>query len=126
MKIKNYYKNALKYISLIFICLVLANARVLNTSPFLFPFLFACVYVGIDEKIVSAIGIGTYLLVSPTLENLYIVLASVSVMLICFYIHKLLKRKRIFNNFACFRVNCRFFKVTTDKTICEWLDKAFT
>ena len=93
MKIKKYYKGALKYISLFFVCLVLSNAKILNVNPFLIPFLFACIYVGIDEKIISTIGVVCYIIVSPTLQDLFVVLSAVAVMLICFYIHRLAKRK---------------------------------
>ena len=91
MKIKN--KELMKYLSLAFVCLVLAQAEVGGLSPFLFAFFFACLYVGLNEKIISAITLVGGLLASATLENLLVYITVVAVGLIMVYVHKFAKRK---------------------------------
>ena len=96
MRIKVNSKQIIKYILVLFICLVLANARVGELSPFLFAFFFAGVFVGLDEKIMSIFTLASSMLVNFSLENLFVVMTVVAVGLISYYIHRLMKRSTHF------------------------------
>ena len=96
MKIRKLnYNNILKYISLGFICLTLSQAKIGELNPFLCAFFFACLYVGVDEKIISAFTLFGGLLAGLYLENFLIYLTIVAVGLIVFYVHKFAKRKML-------------------------------
>ena len=96
MKIKKIDFNiVLKYISLAFVCLILSNAKVTDISPFLFAFYFACLFVGVDEKLISVFVIVSGLLFNWSIENFLVCTTVVAVGLIVFYIHKLSKRKML-------------------------------
>ncbi len=93
MKSKINTKFILKYFALFFLCLVFANSEISGLSPFLFAFLFACVYVGLDEKLMSIFTLVSALVLDPTLESFYIAITFVAVCLIVYYFHRLIKRQ---------------------------------
>ncbi|MBR6779322.1 MAG: SpoIIE family protein phosphatase [Clostridia bacterium] len=93
MKIKKLKTQPiLKYLVLLFVCFTFANAQINGLSPFLYAFLFALVFVGVDEKIASLFILTSAILFSPKLETLLVAITYVAVVLIVFYIHKALKR----------------------------------
>lgn len=83
----------LKYLTFAFLCLILANARIGDLSPMLFAFYFACIFVGIDEKIISCFVLFSALAISFTLQNFLITISVLAVALVMFYIHKFFKKK---------------------------------
>ena len=85
--------KTLKYVALLFVCLVFANANIYGISPFLYAFLFACVFVGVDEKIMAVFTVGSAVAVEPSMQTFLTSLAVVAVCLISFYIHCLIKKK---------------------------------
>ncbi len=87
------YSGLLKYISLFFVCLVLANAKLGELSPFLYAFYFALLYVGIDEKASALFVLSSSCFVSTTLESFFVDITVVAIGLINFYIHKFSKKK---------------------------------
>lgn len=91
MKKKISPKFILKYFALFFISLVLANAEINSLSPFLFAFFFACIYVGLDEKLLAIFTLSSALVISPNLESFYISLTVVAVGLVVYYFHRLIK-----------------------------------
>ena len=90
-------KNLLKYLSVLFLCLTFANAKIGTLSPFLFAFYFSLLFTGFNEKISSVFTLISYIIIHPTLENFYIALTVVFIGLVYFYIHKLLKHKLNFS-----------------------------
>ncbi len=94
MKIKKInYGLILKYFSLCFICLILSQAKISGLSPFLFAFYFACLFVGVDEKLISTITLLSGLFAGMNLEKFLTCLTVVAVGLIIFYVHRFAKRK---------------------------------
>jgi len=93
LKKKFNYSVLLKYISLFFVCLIFANAKLEEISPFLFAFYFALLYVGVDEKISSIFILSSACLINFTMQTFFISITVISIGLICFYIHKLSKKK---------------------------------
>lgn len=94
MKIKLINKQIIfKYLTIFLFCLLFANAKVGTLNPFLFAYFFACLYVGVDEKLIAVFTLLSSTAVDWSLQNLYISLTVVATGLICFYIHKLIKRK---------------------------------
>ena len=94
MKIKNLNsKTVLKYFALCFVCLILAQAKISDLSPFLFAFYFACLYVCVDEKLISAFTLFAGILTGFNLENLLVCVSVVAIGLIVFYIHKFSKKR---------------------------------
>lgn len=92
-----------KYCALFFVCLVLSNAKVCDISPFLFAFLFACVYVGAEEKLVAVFVLASSVIVDCSLSSFLIALTSVAVCLINYYLHRLAKRKiKLITNFCVY------------------------
>ena len=85
-----------KYFLYLVVCLILAKANLGSLSPFLFAFYFAGLYVGVEEKLLSFFTLVSFVLVAPSLENLFIAITVVAVGLICFYIHKFAKKKIAF------------------------------
>lgn len=108
MKIKKInYNTILKYLTFGFVCLILANSSLNGLSPFLFAFYFACLFVGVDEKLISAFVLLSGLAINFTLENFFTCLTVVAVGLIVFYIHKFAKRRiHLASNFITFLVSC--------------------
>ncbi len=93
-KIKNLnFQNAIKYFCLFFVCLVLSNATINNLSPFLFAFYFACIFVGLNEKLLAVFTLSSAVAVSPNLKSFYVALTVVAVGLIVFYLHRILKKR---------------------------------
>ena len=90
-------KNLLKYLSVLFLCLTFANAKIGTLSPFLFAFYFSLLFTGFNEKISSVFTLISHIIIHPTLENFYIALTVVFIGLVYFYIHKLLKHKLNFS-----------------------------
>lgn len=86
-------KNTLKYLSILFVCLIFANAKIGSLNPFLFAFYFALLFTGTDEKFSAVFTLASHVIVYPSLENFYISLTVVFVGVVYFYIHKLIKRK---------------------------------
>lgn len=91
IKINN--KIILKYSVLALVCFVLSQASVGGLSPFLLSFFFASLFVGINEKIVSAIVLLAGISHNFTLEIFFVYLSAISIGLITVYLHKILKRK---------------------------------
>ncbi len=108
MKIKKInYINVLKYITLFFVCLILSQANISELSPFLFAFYFACLFVGVNEKLISAFCLLTGIINSFTLENFLVSITVVAIGLIVFYIHRFSKRKiNLFTILFSFVVSC--------------------
>ena len=95
-------QSLLKYTSILFVCLVLANAKIGGLSPFLYAFIFACIFVGIDEKFVAIFGI-TASLLDFSLESMLCAVSVVAIALINYYIHRLMRKKiKILTNFIVF------------------------
>lgn len=90
---KSALNNVAKYCAIFFVCLVLANANIYEISPFLFAFYFACVFVGLDEKILSCFVIVCFMLGGICLQSFLIVATVVAVCLVNYYIHRLVKQK---------------------------------
>jgi len=94
MKIKKLNKIKIGYLCLfVFVSLILANAKIGNLNPFLFAFFFACLYVGVNEKILAGVVFASSMIIKPTMENLFVTLTVVAVGIIVLYLHKLFKRK---------------------------------
>lgn len=106
MGIKLNKKIILKYISLFFIMLILANAEVLGISPFLFAFFFACLYVGFNEKFLGAGTIVCSFLINPNLNDFFVALTVVFVGLVLFYVHKFIKKRiRLYEVFCALLIS---------------------
>ena len=107
MKIKKLnYNNLLKYISLGFLCVVLSQANIGGLSPFLCAFFFACLYVGVDEKIISGFTLLGGVMAGFNLENFLIYLTIIAVGLVLVYVHKFSKRKMMLSvNFLAFAIS---------------------
>ena len=94
MKIKKINLNSvLKYFTLCFVSLILAQAKISGLSPFLFAFYFACIYVCVDEKLISAFTLIGVVTAGFDLENILVGVTVVAVGLIVFYIHKFAKKR---------------------------------
>ena len=76
-----------------FVCLVLSQANFGDLSPFLFAFLFAGLYVGINKHLISAFVLISAVCSSSTIEALMTALTVVAIGLIVAYIHKFIKRR---------------------------------
>lgn len=87
------YNKFIGYLALFFACLVFANASVNDISPFLFAFLFASVFVGADEKLMSVFCLASSVIVDFSLQSFLTSITVVSVCLVNYYIHRLIKRK---------------------------------
>ncbi|MCQ2564796.1 MAG: hypothetical protein MJ152_02950, partial [Clostridia bacterium] len=92
MKTKFSLKNILKYVTLLFVCLVLSVAQVSGLSPFVYAFFFACLFVGVDEKLFAVFTLGSAWLVNPSLSTFFVALTFVATGLIVFYFCKLTKK----------------------------------
>jgi stage II sporulation protein E len=100
-------KSILKYLTLCFVCLILSQAQISGLSPFLFAFYFACLYVGVDEKLISIFTLGFGFFASCCLENFLVCVTVVAVGLIVVFVHKFAKRKiHLFTIFASFVISC--------------------
>lgn len=86
------YKFILKYLAVFFVMLVLSRANVDGLFPFVYAFFFACIFVGIDEKLSGIFCLCSALATNPSLETLFIAITSVGIGLIVYYIHRLMKR----------------------------------
>lgn len=96
-------RSVLKYVSLAFVFCVFSCASVNGISPFLFAFYFSCLFVGLDEKILTAFLVASACLTSWTLESFLISLTVGAVGLIMYYIHKFSKKKyRLITIFVCY------------------------
>ncbi|MCQ2555827.1 MAG: SpoIIE family protein phosphatase [Clostridia bacterium] len=100
MKTKFSLKNILKYVTLLFVCLVLSVAQVSGLSPFVYAFFFACLFVGVDEKLLAAFTLGSAWVANPTLPTFFVALTFVATGLVVFYFCKLIKTR--FNLAATF------------------------
>lgn len=106
LKKKFDYSVLLKYVSLFFVCLILANAEVGELSPFVFAFYFALLYVGIDEKLSAVFVLSSFCFVNSTLESFFVAITIVAIGLINFYIHKLSKKKMfLLTNFIAYLIS---------------------
>ena len=100
------YSGLLKYITLFFVCLIFANARLGEISPFLYAFYFALLYVGIDEKVSALFVLSSSCVVSSTLESFFVDITVVAVGLINLYIHRLCKKKMfLVTNFIAYLIS---------------------
>lgn len=108
MKIKNINSYLiLKYLTLAFVCLILANSKIGDLSPMLFAFYFACIFVGVDEKLISAFVLLSSVCVNFSLETFLVAVTIVAVGLIVFYMHKFLRKKiRFITIFTTFLIGC--------------------
>jgi len=95
-KFKFSYKYLLKYMALFFVCLVFANGNINGISPFLFAFFFACIYAGVDEKLVAVFTLVSAVVVDLSLSGFYSALTVVAVGLVMYYFHKLIKKRMKF------------------------------
>ena len=86
-------KFILKYLGLFFVCIVLGLAEIDSLSPFLFAFFFACMYVGLDEKLLGVFVVCSALLVRCSLPSFFTAITVVAVGIIQKYIFRLAKRK---------------------------------
>lgn len=94
MKIKKINLNCLlNYSTLFFISLILAEAKLGGNSPFLFAFFFACLFVGLDERIIVPIFLLAKTITYFTLESFLINITVAFVGVALVYIHKLSKKK---------------------------------
>lgn len=87
------YKYILKYLVLFFVSIVLGQAEINELSPFLFAFFFACVYVGLDEKLLGVFVVSSALLKNCSLASFFTAITVVAVGIIMKYIFRLAKRK---------------------------------
>lgn len=94
MKIKNInFREVLKYFGIFFLCFIFSQAEISSLSPFLFAFYFACLYVCLNEKIVSSFVLICSISFGFDLQNFLIYLTVVAVGLCVVYIHRFTKRK---------------------------------
>ena len=106
LKKKFDYSLLLKYVSLFFVCLIFANAKLGEISPFLYAFYFALLYVGIDEKVSALFVLSSSFVVSSTLESFFVDITVVAVGLINLYIHRLCKKKMfLVTNFIAYLIS---------------------
>ena len=87
------YNTILKYFALFFLFMVLANAKINDLSPFVYALFFACLYVGLNEKLTAAFTLISATIISPSLQTFFVALTVVGVGLVCFYLHMLIKKK---------------------------------
>ena len=87
------FNSILKYFALFFLFLVLANANINGLSPFIYALFFACLYVGLDEKLTAIFALSSAVIVDFSLQTFFVAISSIAVGLIAFYLHKLFKRK---------------------------------
>ncbi len=87
------FNSILKYFALLFLFLCLANANINNISPFIYALFFACLYVGLDEKLTAIFALSSAVIVDFSLQTFFVAISSIAVGLIAFYLHKLFKRK---------------------------------
>ena len=108
MKIKKINnKIILKYISIFLVCLILGQAEIGVLNPFLFAFFFACLFVGIDEKLMSIFTLIGGVLNDISLSNFFVCLTVVFVGLVVYYIHRLMKKRiHLISLFFSFLVSC--------------------
>ncbi len=93
MKIKtNSWKFVIKYLTIFFVCLVLANAQINGISPFLLAFFFAGIYVGFEEKLMSIFVLSSAVAINPNLNSFLINITAIAIGLIIFYIYKFMKK----------------------------------
>lgn len=122
---KSGFLSVAKYCALFFVCLVLSNAKVNGISPFLFAFLFACVYVGLEEKVMAAFVLGSAVIVDFSLQAFLIAITSVAVCLINYYIHRLAKHKiKLITNFCVYLVSLAtyvYYNYTNVWLLCGYL-----
>ena len=99
-------KEILKYSALFFIVLILSQANFSGLSPFVFAFYFACLYVGLDEKIIAAFTLLAGVISNCSLEKFFIYLTVVAVGLIFCYAHKIFKKKQfLLTNFIAYLIS---------------------
>ena len=100
------YNVILKYLSLGFVCLILSQAEISGLSPFLIAFYFACLFVGVDEKLMATFTLVCGTVATFTLENFLVYLTVVAVGLIVYYIHRFSKKKMLLaTNFISFLIS---------------------
>ena len=100
------YSGLLKYITLFFVCLIFANARLGEISPFLYAFYFALLYVGIDEKVSALFVLSSSCVICSTLESFFVDITVVAVGLINLYVHRLCKKKMfLVTNFIAYLIS---------------------
>lgn len=106
IKKKCNFNVIVNYCALFFVCLVLANAQINNISPFLFAFMFACVFVGVDEKIMALFTLGSAVIIDFSLQSFLIAITVCAVCVINYYLHRLLKRKiKLATNFLVYMLS---------------------
>lgn len=108
MKIKKINnKIILKYISIFLVCLILGQAELGVLNPFLFAFFFACLFVGVDEKLISIFTMIGGVLNEISLSNFFVYLTVVFVGLVVYYTHRLMKKRiHLISLFFSFLVSC--------------------
>lgn len=106
LKKKVKYFEILKFVALFFVCILFANAKIGQLSPFLFAFYFALLYVGVDEKISAIFVLCSYCVINSTFESLLVTITVVAVGLLNVYIHKFSKKKMLLlTNFIAYLVS---------------------
>jgi len=100
------YSALLKYITLFFVCLIFANAKLGELAPFLYAFYFALLYVGVNDKASALFVLSSSCFVSSTLESFFVDVTVVAIGLINLYIHRLCKKKMLLlTNFIAYIVS---------------------
>ncbi len=87
------FNYILKYFALFFLFLVLSNAKINNLSPFIYALFFACLYVGVDEKLSALFTLSSAVIIDFSLQTFFIAITVVATGLIIFYFHKIIKKK---------------------------------
>lgn len=94
MKLKKInFNEILKYLALGFVCLILSLAKFNGLSPFLFAFFFACLFVGLDAKLISTFTLLASVISGFELERFLIAVTVVAVGLILYYICFFMRKK---------------------------------
>lgn len=94
MKIKKINSTIiLKYFAISFVCLILSRAEIGGLSPFLYSFFFACIFVGLNEKVLAIATLLFGSIFPFSLEKFLTCLTVVFVGLAMVYAHKILKKR---------------------------------
>ncbi len=96
MKIKKINSNdVLKYFALCFVSVILSQAKIGTLNPFLFAFFFACLFVGLNEKLLTVFTLLAGSLFDFTLQKFLTTLTVVFVGMVVIYVYKFLKKKPV-------------------------------
>lgn len=85
-------KTIFKYLLQFLIMLILSQARIFSTNPFLVASLFGFMWTGFNIIVISLGYFFCSLIFEISLQNLYVTLTVLTVMLTCYFVHKKLKK----------------------------------